>query len=289
MNHLKRHWHHHLALWGLLASTLFLGVGVSQAYTRWHGHGFRPGPLPPQLHIGGAPALPPAWWLNPYLVRTHNQGNSNSCVGQTLSTMEEITQRRRDSSKATWHKKYSSGFIWNQANGGQNVGISYQAAFGILTLQGDARLKDFRPDGFSDYWVKPGPTATARAAPYKFTTWRSIAPTDRKTITFELSHYRPLAVAMPIYSSTYNHWQTTTWITGQSGPFMFWHSMTIIGYNHWGVEIMNSWGGNWGDQGHSMVTWNALVNAGAELVVAVPRKPIGGTHIPKFSQGLPLP
>jgi hypothetical protein len=287
MSHLARHWHHHLALWGVLLSTFLLGVGTAGAYTRWHGHGFKPGPLPPQVSISGA-AAPRSWWLNQYITRIHNQGNSNSCVGQTLSTMEEIIQHRRDARRARWHKKYSAGYIWNQANGGQNVGISYQAAFSILIGQGDARLRDFPPDGSSLYWVSPSAIAHRRAAPYRFKSWRSIAPSDQGTIRYEISHGRPIAIAMPIYSSTYNHWQTSSWITGQYGSFMFWHSMTVIGYNPWGVEILNSWGPNWGDGGHSMFTWKALVDAGAELVVSTPRAPIASVKIPKFGKGLPL-
>jgi hypothetical protein len=292
-SHLRKHWHHHLALWGLILSSLLLGIGSASAYTRWHGHGFRPGPLPPELHIGGAPHLPPAWWLNPYLVRYHNQGNSNSCVGQTLSTMEEITQREREANPfdgARWHKQYSAGYIWNQANGGHNVGITYVDAFGILLHQGDARLKDFPPDGLSsNYWIQPSALAIHRAAPYRFASWRSIAPSDRQTIEYELSHGRPLAIAVPIYSSTYNHWQTPSWITGQSGSFLFWHSMTVIGYNPWGAEVLNSWGPNWGDFGHAMWTWQALADSGGDIVVAVPRKAISQVHIPKFGPTTRMP
>lgn len=273
---------------GLLASSILLGVGSASAYTRWQGHGFKPGPLPPQIHLGAGQELPSSWWLNRYLVRIHNQGNSNSCVGQTLATMEEITQARRDAARARWHKRYSAGFIWNQANGGQNVGVSYSAAFGILTREGDARLRDFAPDGTSSYWVLPSAQVRAKASPYKFTAWRSIAASDRTTIKFELSHGRPIAVAMPIYSSMYNHWQTSSWITGQSGSFMFWHSMTIIGYNPSGVELMNSWGANWGDHGHSMITYSALVDAGAQLVVATPGKWFHHVTIPPYNPKLPI-
>lgn len=285
--HPSRHWHHHLALWGFLLASIALNAGAAAAYTRWHGHGFRPGPLPPQLHIGGA-SSPASWWLNGFITRVHSQGNSNSCVGQTLATMEEITQHERDSSKARWHKKYSAGYIWNQANGGQNVGISYQAAFGILTSQGDARLKDFPPDGSSSYWIRPSAAVIAKAAPYRFISWRSIANTDRATVKYELSHGRPIAVAMPIYSSMYNHWRTSSWITGQSGSFMFWHSMTLVGYNPYGVELLNSWGSDWGDHGHSMITWPALVDAGAQLVVATPRKWFPHVTIPKYNPKLPI-
>jgi Papain family cysteine protease len=288
MKHLTAHWHHYLAIAGIVLSSLILGVGGAHAYTKWKGHGFKPGPLPPTIKLGAGVQLPSSWWLNDYITRIHNQGNSNSCVGQTLATMEEITQHERDSSQATWHKRYSAGYIWNQVNGGQNVGVSYAAAFGILLSQGDARLKDFAPDGATSYWILPGQTTQKLALPFRFTSWHSITPTDRQTIKFELSHGRPLAVAMPIYSSTYNHWQTTDWITGASGSFMFWHSMTIIGYNPYGVEILNSWGPDWGDRGHSMFTWSALVNSGGELVVATPRRPLAGYPIPPFNPKLPL-
>ncbi len=187
--------------------------------------------------------------------------------------------------KARWHKKFSAGYIWNQVNGGQNVGVTYDAAFSVLIGKGDARLKDFSYDGATGYWIIPSAHVTTLAGPYRFAAWRSIANTDRTTIKYEVSHGRPLAVAMPIYDSMYNHWQTSSWITGQSGSFMFWHSMTVIGYNPYGVELQNSWGAQWGDNGHSMITWGALAGSGAEVAVATPHPKISGVHIPKFGKG----
>jgi hypothetical protein len=283
--HLSKHWHHHVALWGTLIALLLASSTTAVAYQRWHGNGYVPGPLPPVVQIGGSPRLPASWWLNRYVARVHNQGNSNSCVGQTLSTMEEITQAERDIPHARWHKKFSSGFIWNQANGGHDVGITYEAAFGVLLKHGDARLKDFPHDGREGYWIWPSPAAFKAALPYRFISFRSILPTDRRTIEFEISHGRPIAVALPILSSFYNHWQTPSWITGESGSFLFWHSLTIIGYNPWGVELLNSWGTQWGDGGHAMLTWGALAALNGALVIAQPRTPPAGSMIPPLKAG----
>lgn len=98
LHRIIRHWHIHLSLWGVLASALILitaGAGGVAVVRHVHA-GYRPAPLPPAIQITGGPPLPASFSLARYLVRLHNQGSSNSCVGQTLSTMDEITTQERN-------------------------------------------------------------------------------------------------------------------------------------------------------------------------------------------------
>src|SRR5579872_5934741 len=145
--HLARHWHHHLALWASAAAiALLLTAGGAAIITGLGRGGYKQAPLPPLAHIRGGP-LPASWSLARFSVRIHDQGNSSSCVGQTLATIEEITWAERHH---RW--PFSSGFIYDQANGGVDGGTSYQAAYGVLLTQGDAGLSIFPHDG-QDWWV----------------------------------------------------------------------------------------------------------------------------------------
>jgi hypothetical protein len=268
VTHISRHWHHWLAVLSLLAAGATLALGGAAVVHHFHG-GYRPGPLPPPISISGQ-VLPQHHSLVRFLTRTHNQGNSNSCVGQTVSTIVEITQRERHPHR--W-RHYSAGYIWDLANGGQNVGISYPAAFGILDLDGDARLRAFPYDGPTGYWVQPAPTVIAGATAARFQTFRSISPWDQTTMESEIAAGRPIAVAIPVTDSFYNlfgSYLTPPLIAAQAGAFHFFHSITGVGYTPAGLIVQNSWGPSWGHHGRAVLSWSFLGSVNAAVVVATP-------------------
>lgn len=269
MNHLSSHWHHWVSVVGLLAAGILTGVAGDRAVQYVTHGGYRPGPLPPRIVLSGA-ALPAAYSLDRYLTRVHNQGASNSCVGQTLSTMVEIVQHER---RPRLHRRYSAGYIWNQVDLGRNQGISYEQGFAVLLSSGDARLRIFPWDGATGWGILPSPAVRRAAYPNRFLSWRSIAPADRTTMEAELVAGRPLAVAFPVYDSFYySLWSQATMpvVASQSGAFRFWHSTAVTGYTPVGLEIVNSWGAGWGFQGHALLTWSYLVSVGAQIVVGQP-------------------
>jgi hypothetical protein len=276
INHLRQHWHHHLALWGSAAALAILltGVGTAAALILHFKGGFRPGHLPPRVTIAGG-TVPSSVSLAGSVVRIHNQGTSSSCVGQTLSTIAEIVSAERN--LAT---RLSAGFIYDQANGGQDNGTSWTAAFAVLTGQGDAPLSVFPHDG-QDWWVQPDSAALAAARPYRFWSWRSIDPTDRHTIESELAAGRALGLAIPVHDSFYYH-ACTVPLSSDTGAFWFWHALTVIGYSPTGIRVLNSWGPSWGCNGQGTVTWDLLsqyAGQGASVVVGYP--PSSAKPVPK--------
>lgn len=276
MKRLRKHWHHILAIAGLLLASFGLGVGTTAAvYHHLEKAGYRPGPLPPRIRISGV-QTPRKVYLGRWIVRIHNQGNSESCVGQTISTIEEIVHNERTNERLP----FSSGFIWNQLNGGVDQGITYEAAFDLLDNQGDAVLSAFPADGFSDFFQQPGPQALQNALHYKAIGWRSIDPGDAETMRAELASGNPLAVAIPVTDSYYNLWNLDykPTIRHQAGSFHFWHSMTAIGYGPKGITVLNSWGPSYAWHGRVQLSWGFLLEAGAAITVAhfpaTPVKPV---------------
>lgn len=274
--HFARHWHHHLALWFGIASALILVFGAAGAsvaiYRHLHG-GFKPGgPMPPMIRIEGGAPLPRQVSLTRYITRVHNQGLSNSCVAQTLSTIEEITQRMRR------HTHYfSAGFIYDQINGGTDQGSTYNDAFRILLTQGDATLKSFPHDG-QDYLALPGPAARANARKFRFRSWRSISVSDSHTIQYELAHHRPIALAIPVHDTVYNHFNTPLPVFSDYGTLHFWHSITVVGYNTTGIQILNSWGKAYGQNGITTFSWGYLNSSGGIMAISMPQPPTHHTH-----------
>jgi hypothetical protein len=256
-------------------------LGAGATYRLVHRGGYHPGPLPPAIAIAGAHP-PQSFSLVPFIARVHNQGSSSSCVAQTLATIKEITVKEH---RTGLHKKitghwFSAGYIYDQVNGGVDKGATYDAAFGILQSQGDALYRAFPHDGI-DYWAQPDFLAHKNAAHYKIRSFRSIDPSDRATIAYEIAHGRPVAVAMPIDNSFYDLPSTpgTLQTLGAwSPPFIFWHSLTAVAYDPIGLTLLNSWGAHYGDRGLVRITWSYLATiawngAGAAVVVSTPKFP----------------
>jgi hypothetical protein len=268
------------------------GFGISGTLTvqRIARGGYRPGLLPSAIRISGG-VTPASVSLDRWVPRLHDQGTSNSCVGQTVSTMleiatDEFASQHRAFARSNPHYRLgmwmSPGYIYNQAGGSSGGPILYSSAFGIAESQGDANYAAFPYDGISAYWVQPGPVARAAAAYHRISSWRQIANWDDATMRYELSQGRPLAIAMPVYSSFLNMWGYGTMpvISGEWGSFQFWHSMTVVGYGPTGLEILNSWAG-WGYQQRAILSWSFLQSIGAAVVIADPVLP----NVPKAPKG----
>lgn len=281
--HLKRHWPKHLSAVSLIAVVLTFTAGMAAPAIYHHVHGgLARGPLPPPIRISGG-FVPPSYSLAGSIVRVHNQGASNSCVGQTLSTILEIETAEFAANHPNFARKhpyfhlttpFSAGYIWNQATGGLDTGTTYNNAFQVLQDQGDAPLALFPPDGATDWAAMPGKTARTYAHYHRITQWNSILPTDRHTIEAEIVHGRPVALAIPVYDSFYQNW-AGGWplISQNTGAFWFWHSITIVGYNPSGVIILNSWGSQWGYHGLATLSWSLIAADQAGLVAQTPHWP----------------
>jgi len=139
--HIQNHWHHHVALWFTILAGIIAFTGTSATVHYVHRGGLKPAALPPPIHISGG-RVPGYYSLARFIVRVHNQGNSSSCVGQTLATIEEITYRE---AHAHQNPGFSSGFIWNQLNGGQDQGLTYDAAFSLVRAGGGRAAAHLSP------------------------------------------------------------------------------------------------------------------------------------------------
>ena len=197
-------------------------------------------------------------------MRLHNQGYSNSCVGQTLSTIAEI-----DAKEHGLKAPRSAGYIYDQINGGRDGGATYEAAFHVLTHQGDATLKAFPHDG-QDWWVQPGPSAWRSASKDRFSTWRSIRPWDRHTIEAELHAGRAIAFAIPV-RDTFYYWNGRGVMSSDTGAYHFDHSITAYGYTPQGLRVLNSWGPGWGVNGTVIMSWQLVARDTTEMIASIPQ------------------
>jgi hypothetical protein len=265
----------------LLAFAVFLG-GFLAGREYVLSTGYKPAPLiAPVAHLYGG-GVPAAVSLAPFLARLHQQGASESCVGQALSTMVEIYQDELTYRRTAKHLRegYSAGYIWNQAANYLDQPITFNAAFGVLVSQGDDSLAEFPSDGQS-VWIAPTAHQVRDAYPVHYLGWEAINRWDTGTIRAELAAGRPIAIAMPWSESLVNY-QGTSPIYAQTGAFRYWHVVTAIGYDATGVQIVNSLDQPWGNRGRATFAWSFLEDPTnqADLAIAMPNTPLPAQYHP---------
>jgi hypothetical protein len=240
----------------LLSVGFYVGVQVTR-----HG-GFSNAPLPPAVHSIGGPALPGAYSLRKYVVHVANQGNSESCVSQSLSSMVSI-----EKSEAGIKKPMSGEYIYGILQPGASGTLTYQDAMNTLYSDGMATLKEF-PHENDIYGTYPSSGVVNQARTRNIKRWYSISPTDFTTIRQEVYSGRPVAIAISVYQSFLNGGQS--FYPGQSGSFLFYHSILVIGFSSAGLQILNSWGNGWSNNGVATLSWNFIANYANAAVGADP-------------------
>jgi Papain family cysteine protease len=256
-----RWFHVHLvAILAVLLASSWAAAGGFFVAKHLESGGYQPAPInASQLRLGGS-GLPASYSLTGYNVRIHDQGVSNSCVSQTLSTMAEYWSKERKLPRS-----FSGGFVWDATTGGVNRPMSYQEAFSVFTGQGIAPLSVYPYDGQYSHWPAYG-----QAYPYRAASYWWIASGDRATIMATLHQGYPIGIAIPAYSSFLNWYGTSQTVTSEWGSFQFNHSMTIVGYTPVGVIVQNSWGPRWGNGGRAVLSWSFIAGWAQSLVTARP-------------------
>ena len=227
VTHISRHWHHWLSVLSLLAAGATLGLG-SAAVVHHFPRRLPPGPLPPPPIAISGQVLPQRHSLVRYLpVPTTRATRTPASAGRSPPSSRSLNGKATPTVGATT----SAGYIWNLINGGQNVGISSPAAFGILDIDGDARLQPSPTTGPPAL----GPAADERDRRCH----RRTLPDLPLHLALGPDHHgvrdhrgRPIAVAIPVTDSFYNlfgSYRTPPLVTAQAGAFHFFHSVTGVG------------------------------------------------------------
>lgn len=262
-----RAWPHVVLILILLLSGSVGGFLTARAVYSQKG-GVMPGPLPSVQRLSGG-VLPAEHSLIKYVVRIHNQGDSNSCVAQGASTVVEVINAERG------HRMpMSAGFLWNQVNGGADSPVTYDSIMSVLVDEGDAPLSAFAADGLdSDYWLQPNSYAVGEAAKYRIASWIQVSAGDQYSIEYAIAHGIPVLFALNVLTSFYNTtgYSSMPYLDGQSGSFLFGHNLTIYGYDRSGVDILNSWGPGWGFAGRAHMSWQMLASEAYAVVIPTPR------------------
>ena len=208
-----------------------------------------------------------------------NQGQQNSCVGWALGyyhwSHTQYKEHGWDLTKA--ENKVSPAFVYNQINGGNDLGAYYSDATKLLCDQGACMLSDF-PYNQYDYTSWPSESASSRAINHRGLVQHYI---DVKTdlginaVKQRLDNGYTVVIGISVYSNFDNiHLYNNTYcVADKSGPGRGNHAVCIVGYDNNKVtkdgtgafKLVNSWGTGWGQAGYWWMSYYAVKTVTAGL------------------------
>lgn len=209
---------------------------------------------------GSNPTLPSWVDLSADYPLPGDQGQQNSCVGWSLGYAIRTYQERVENgwSLEPVEHRFSPSYIYNQLNGGEDLGIPYKDGLNLLVDQGVATLARM-PYNSRDFVTQPSAAARQEASQFKAKSWKPVNGVleVKSALANHLSVFMVIQLLDDIYGlsgpdSVYNTFGGA-WQTG--------HGVAAVGYddNRYGgaFKIINSWGQNWGDGGYFWMPYTA--------------------------------
>lgn len=223
-----------------------------------HPRGFYNGNL--QGGPGQVPTLPSAVDLSQDFPLPGDQGELFSCVGWALGYALKSYQERAElgwSLEPASHR-FSPAYIYNQLNGGQNIGLIYNDALDLVVNQGVATLAT-TPYDDQDFLTQPSLAARQEAAQFKVLSW----DTANGTLEIKEALANHLAVFFVLHQfedMSYLHGPDSVYNTF-ARSWKGQHAVAAAGYddNRYGgaFRVINSWGQGWGDGGYFWLPYSA--------------------------------
>lgn len=291
-SHLRHHWHHHLAAWGILAAgfltllTLPAGLYTASYFQHRYGsplpvpHG--PAQPPPPFAAGRLPARAAidTRWLPP----PGDQGTIGACQCFAFSHQLGFLQNRRSHR----HRRYSCRFWYTLVSHGQDRG-SYLDQYpplagglgGTLHREFDWPAPPLSLDPAVPAWTFP----LARRHRVRLTTHviqlgMGGNQSTLAAIDWWLAHGHPVNLDTPIFQSQDGFFaanNTGGWIDlpTAGAPDLGGHATTLIAYDrtlrHEGVtgwyRLENSWSTHWAQHGYAWISRRYVQRYGYGLEV----------------------
>jgi hypothetical protein len=207
--------------------------------------------------------LPPAVSLLQYAPRRASQGQQGSCTAWAHAYAARTILESASTGKNPNELIFSPAFVYNQIQeNGCFKGSAMIDALNLMQFKGVASLNDF-PYNPDDCTTKPNEQVLSQATQYKINNYTRISKSgdyydlNLDALKQNIARGGVITIAMAVAPSFEDMYGKELWEpeTGEAAqiPNYSGHAMCVIGYddNKYGgaLQIMNSWGTRWGQDG----------------------------------------
>ena len=219
----------------------------------------------------GDPQLPAQVSLLQYAPKRMQQGRQGSCVGWASSYGARTILQARSTGQNPNNVAFSPAFLYNHIALDGCQGAYMNNAMEFLQQSGDLPFSEFGYDERSCSKTANSSQQTA-ASQFRIKGYNRLSTgardfaVDMNGVRQHLAAGAPVVIGM-LVGGTFmhqmvgkNYWQPTQRDYSQQG--FSGHAMCVIGYDdtNQAVQIMNSWGPEWGDNGTAWVSYRDFQN-----------------------------
>lgn len=172
------------------------------------------------LNVDDKLKLPEEFDLKDVMPPVRNQGNTQTCVCQTLTGILDFLHNSKVGTDGVCNN-YSINTLYRSRSNYPTEGMSIKEAMGYLKKTG------LNGEKINSYSLIPSVLA----------------------LKYALVMFGPVAAGFPVYTSNDPYF----WRKGSG--FAGGHCVTIVGYNKTGFIIRNSWGTGWANRGHVTIPY----------------------------------
>jgi len=219
----------------------------------------------------GDAALPAKVSLLEYAPARRHQGRQGSCVGWASSYAARTILQARVTGRQPNSVAFSPAYLYNNIALEGCQGAYMNNAMKFLQQQGDLPYTDFGYDERSCSNTGTG-TDQSSAAQYRIKGYNRLSSgardfkVDMNGVRQHLAAGAPVVIGMMVGGSFMhqmvgkNYWQPTQKDYQQYG--FSGHAMCVIGYDddNQAVQLMNSWGPEWGNNGTAWISYRDFQN-----------------------------
>ncbi|GEM_PF-1163614 len=235
-----------------------------------------PGDYPRLVAPKALKALPSSVDLSADLPPVGDQGRQGSCVGWATSYYYKTWLEKQEHTSwdlsNPWYQ-FSPSFVYNQINGGFDLGAFISSAFYLMETKGDVDIEEMPYDD-SDWTTQPTAADLEAAKPYRIPEgWGYLwiqwwfgpynPPNPIENAKALIASGKMLVMGIPIYSDFPDFGANLPrpyYDYNETSPFVGGHAVCITGYDdnanpsgadpdhRGGFKMVNSWG----------ITWNGL-------------------------------
>jgi hypothetical protein len=233
-----------------------------------------PAEPPPATSLAAPLELPPAagpFGRGPNCPPAHDQGNCAWCVAHASTAALEIMRCERESAE-----RLSEPHLWLLGHG--DVADCRR---GWWLSSAGWTLRQHRIAPAAVWPFDPNPDVMAATRPSEgvlsgnarhFVAEVAYSRDARQNVAFvktQLARGIPVLIGAQVYwgmgwlssDATYPTINCSRAVVSSGITRAGWHAILLIGYDADGVHFRNSWGADWGDEGHGRFTWDCFDNS----------------------------